>query len=151
MQGLHDGWACVRFARRPCTPVRFSFNLECVSLQTPATPSGYFHRRSPSMSSIRNPFKRKRRTKTIGSSSDTSCDLSKPTTPKPRRTSSSSELEKPTSKHVRAATAKKLKKNTSTVAPVIKKSLIGRDIRSLYSTPMNSSKRTKPYPASAAK
>ncbi|CAB4010350.1 rho GTPase-activating 19 [Paramuricea clavata] len=119
--------------------------------QTPATPSGYFHRRSPSMSSIRNPFKRKRRTKTIGSSSESSCDFPKPCTPKPRRTSSSSELEKPVSNPVRAATAKKPKKNKATVTPIIKKSLIGRDIRNLYSTPMNSSRRNKPFPASAAK
>ncbi|XP_028391263.1 rho GTPase-activating protein 19-like isoform X2 [Dendronephthya gigantea] len=120
--------------------------------QTPSTPSGNFHRRSPSTGSFRNPFKRKRRTKTIGSSSESSCDdLSKQFTPKPRRTSSSSELEKPVSVPIRAATAKKAKKNAPTVMPVIKKSLTaGDNIRKLYSTPMNS-KRIKPFPASAAK
>lgn len=109
----------------------------CAS-QEPATPSGHFLKFTPS-GSIRNPFKRKRRTKTIGSSSES--DFAKPCTPKPRRTSSSSQFEKSPSFHLRRSASKKTKSTTITPTPVIKKSLIGRDIRSLYITPVNSKNR----------
>ncbi|XP_046850221.1 rho GTPase-activating protein 19-like isoform X2 [Xenia sp. Carnegie-2017] len=123
-------------------------------IKTPGTPSRGLHRRSPSLNSLRNVLKKRRRSKTIESNtSDSSDECSNPRTPKPRRSSSSSDLEKKSSKTTNpfcSMTGYKTHK-TSTVTPIIKKSLIGRDIRNLYATPMNSSKGKKQLTSSIAK